>query len=352
MTEDRQSHEFTEDEEALIRSGIELDSLDDFPADPEEIAVKPSGIFRYLTPGCQLYLGALLCGQTMKALSKLIMERVDMVFLLFFRMGVTALVTISYMWYNGIEHYFWGPPEVRRLLAFRAICGTAAITLTMFSLKYISLPEQTVLTFLGPLVTPLLACLILHEQYFWQQAAWSLFSFAGVIVVAKPPPFFEYTNENGASLHLRFLAIAATLLVVIFAGLVMVVVRSIGTRAHPLCVVGSYSVLTVVFSVCWMIAEPSRFTLPQTSETWLMLLGACFFGFCLQSMSSVALQKEPVNLLAGFKYTQILWAVIFELVIWHDLPDIWTVVGSTLVAFGVVQATITRQKLIETHSKA
>ncbi|PRT53592.1 hypothetical protein B9G98_01212 [Wickerhamiella sorbophila] len=333
------------EEEVLFESDIELSDLN------EQAVPKPtveSGLWSYLTPGCQLYLVAMLCGEAMKALSKLLMEKIDMMVLIFTRMSITLCTTVLYMWYKNIDHYFWGPPGVRLLITVRGVSGTVAIVLTMFALKHLSLPEQTVLTFLGPQVAPVLARIILHEQYFWQQAAWGLVSFSGVVVVAKPPPFHhEETTGSESSVQLRVLAIMATLFVVLITGIVMIVVRSIGTRAHPLCVVGSYSMFSVLLSAAWMIADPSRITVPKTIRTWVLLVGTGLFGFCLQYMTAVALQKEQVSMLAGFRYTQILWAVVFELILWRDLPDLWTITGSILVAIGVIQATIVRKRLTE-----
>ena len=38
-----------------------------------------------------------------------------------------------------------------------------------------------------------------------------------------------------------------------------------------------------------------------------------------------------VGLVAPFKYTSLVWAVLLGLLVWGDLPDAWTWVGSTLV---------------------
>lgn len=343
------------EEDALLESDIELEALQESPQSSQEpVAAVPAakGIRRYLTTGCQLYLIALFCGAGMKATSKLVLEEVKMPVLVFTRMGITLIIAVLCMWWKNVEHYFWGPPGVRMLILFRGILGCVNLILTMFALMYLRLPEQIVLSFLSPQVTAILARLVLHEAYFWQQAAWGIMSLGGVVLISKPPPLFNYTKSTPPVLvHRRMQAVVATLLVVVFASTVMVTVRKIGTRAHPMCITGSYSFFAVLFSGGWMIVDPTQAVLPQSLRTWALMIGAGTFGFMLQVLSSMALQREEASHLAAFRYTQVLWAVLLELAIWHDLPDIWTISGSILVAVGVIQTTLVRHRLQSANSE-
>jgi len=37
---------------------------------------------------------------------------------------------------------------------------------------------------------------------------------------------------------------------------------------------------------------------------------------------------------APFSYASLIWAILFGFFIWGDLPDLWTLVGATIVAAG------------------
>jgi drug/metabolite transporter (DMT)-like permease len=45
-------------------------------------------------------------------------------------------------------------------------------------------------------------------------------------------------------------------------------------------------------------------------------------------------QWAEAVLLAPFKYTNMIWAILFGFVIWGDLPDAWTTTGATIVIVG------------------
>ena len=63
-------------------------------------------------------------------------------------------------------------------------------------------------------------------------------------------------------------------------------------------------------------------------------------------MRACAARKWPVGggggrcgvgeavVVAPFKYTNMIWAILFGFVIWGDLPDAWTMTGATIVIVG------------------
>jgi drug/metabolite transporter (DMT)-like permease len=70
---------------------------------------------------------------------------------------------------------------------------------------------------------------------------------------------------------------------------------------------------------------------PQTIETWALsfCLGV-IFGLA-QLLMAKAFSLAPANLLTPFTYFQILSALVFGFLVFHDFPDIWTVVGIALI---------------------
>lgn len=53
---------------------------------------------------------------------------------------------------TGVEHPYFGPPGVRILLCLRGIVGAFGLYGVYFSLRYLSLSDATVLTFLSPVL--------------------------------------------------------------------------------------------------------------------------------------------------------------------------------------------------------
>jgi len=86
-------------------------------------------------------------------------------------------------------------------------------------------------------------------------------------------------------------------------------------------VVGNLVGLPLAFSA-WM---------PQTPETWFL----CFclgvvFGFA-QLLLAKAFSLAPASVLTPFSYVQILSAIVFGLLVFHDIPDRWTLTGIAMI---------------------
>lgn len=104
------------------------------------------------------------------------------------------------------------------------------------SLQYLSLSDATVLGFLAPTVTGLLAALFLREPYTWREAVAGLVSLSGTVLVAQPEFLFgKMTQEEyGVTPQERLMAVGIALLGVLGASGAYVTLRQIGSKAHAL----------------------------------------------------------------------------------------------------------------------
>ncbi|CAD6888323.1 unnamed protein product [Tilletia laevis] len=107
------------------------------------------------------------------------------------RMAVTAAGCYIYLIFIARDpHPFLGPPPVRRLLAFRGFSGFFGLFGLYFSLQYLSLADATVITFLSPLATAIIAAAFLKEQLHSRQLVAGLVSVLGVVLIARPQFLF------------------------------------------------------------------------------------------------------------------------------------------------------------------
>ncbi|KAE8223126.1 hypothetical protein CF319_g3790 [Tilletia indica] len=113
------------------------------------------------------------------------------------RMAVTALGCYIYLIFIARDpHPILGPPAVRKLLVFRGFSGFFGLFGLYFSLQYLSLADATVITFLSPLATALLAAPLLKEPLHSRQLVAGLVSVAGVVLIARP--HFLFGRGTGA----------------------------------------------------------------------------------------------------------------------------------------------------------
>jgi drug/metabolite transporter (DMT)-like permease len=66
--------------------------------------------------------------------------------------------------------------------------------------------------------------------------------------------------------------------------------------------------------------------------TLAALITAGLIGGVGQLFLTEALRNAPIGVIAPFDYTQLVWASVFGLVIWGELPQPLTLVGAAIVA--------------------
>ena len=71
---------------------------------------------------------------------------------------------------------------------------------------------------------------------------------------------------------------------------------------------------------------------PMDTTGWILMVAiggfACIGHFTL----ILAFRAAEASAVAPFAYTNLLWAVVFGLAIFGDLPDLWTIVGAAMIA--------------------
>jgi len=81
------------------------------------------------------------------------------------------------------------------------------------------------------------------------------------------------------------------------------------------------------------LAVPTVWT-PIAIGDWPLFASLGVFG-CLGHFTLIkAFQSAPATVVAPFSYASLIWAIVFGYVVFGDLPDLWTLVGATIIATG------------------
>lgn len=296
------------------------------------------------------------------------------------RMSITAVASYLYMWYSNVPHPF-GTREILSLLVFRAVGGFFGVFGLYYSLLYMPLSEATVLTFLAPIVA-CYACSFLmpNEEFSRKQQLAGIISLLGVVLIARP--FSMFINSDGPlsaqtvssnstapipssvissvpesvdSYH-HMLAVVAALCGVLGAASAFTAIRWIGQRAHPLVSVTYHSTITTSLSVVAVLAVPSlHFRLPNNLFEWSLLLGIGVAGFCQQYCLTAGLSYAPPlppghstrpsgygSRATSMVYTQMLFALFYDKVIWNSFPSLLSWAGSGLILGSAIYIAVVR----------
>ena len=109
-------------------------------------------------------------------------------------------------------------------------------------------------------------------------------------------------------------------------------IRWIGQRAHPLISVTYYSAWCTVVSLVAVLTVPGvDFRLPENPAEWAYLIFLGVSGFLMQFLLTAGLAHEKTSRATSMLYTQILFALAFDKLVFDITPGIWSIVGSSLV---------------------
>ncbi|KAK0502356.1 integral membrane protein DUF6 [Armillaria luteobubalina] len=273
------------------------------------------------------------------------------------RMSITYICSVGYMLYGGVNDPFIGPKGVRLLLVFRGFSGFFGLFGTYFCLKYLSLSDATVLSFLAPFCTGISGAIFLKEKYNFREALAGLSSLVGVVLIARPTFIFGRLGEESS---LDLTSDGVTLSEELQTGVtpqerLMAVgvdqadgadtsLCAIGKRAHPLHALASFSAQSVIVGTIGMIVMRAPLVIP-TQLSWGTLLAVIgFLGFFAQVALTMGLQRETAGRGTIAIYTQIIFASIAERIFFHSTPHVLSVLGTLIILFSALYVAVTKRK--------
>jgi uncharacterized membrane protein len=117
--------------------------------------------------------------------------------------------------------------------------------------------------------------------------------------------------------------------------------RWIGRRAHALISVNYFATWCTIVSTVMMFALPGvGFLLPANLKEWsyLFFLGTC--GFIMQFLLASGLQYEKSSRATNMVYTQMLFALGFDKLIFGTTPGWLSIIGSSLILGSAVYVAV------------
>ncbi|MFZ5964503.1 DMT family transporter [Thalassococcus sp. BH17M4-6] len=212
----------------------------------------------------------------------------------------------------------WHPAYLQRGLLIRTgfeICGRLFFAL---ALAYTPLSTTSAILQAAPLVVTLGAVLVLGETVGPRRWAAMAVGFAGVLMILRPTPSgFEAS------------AIFAVLGMIGFAG------RDLATRTSPAQVHSAqlgllgFAVVTLAGAII-ILFEAGPPALPG-ADAALRICGTAFCGVLGYSALTRAMRTGEVSVVAPFRYSRLIFALIIAVAIFGERPDAMTLAGAALI---------------------
>ncbi|MEJ1276419.1 solute carrier family 35 member G1 [Cricetulus griseus] len=235
-----------------------------------------------------------------------------------------------------------GPKGQRLFLLLRGLFGSCAMILMYYAFQTTSLADATVIAFSCPVFTSIFAWIFLKEKYSLWDALFMLFALVGVILIVRPPFLFgsDTSGMNKSySEHIKgtFAAIGHAVL----AAMTLVILRKMGKSVDYFLSIWYYVILGLP-ECAVILFIIGGWSIPYCGLDRLFLILIGLLGLGGQIFITKAVQIEKAGLVAIMKTMDIVFAFIFQIAFFDNMPTWWTVGGALCVVASTTGATIRR----------
>jgi len=199
--------------------------------------------------------------------------------------------------------------------AWRGLCVIAGSFLFVTGLRYLPLADAVAIAFTGPLFITAMAPYALGEKVGWRRRGAVLAGFLGVLIMARP---------GGEALQW---AVLLPLGAALCGGVRDLITRRIARSETTVAMLG---VTTAVVMLAGLATAPWGWAPLRGPDLWVFAASGVVVAGAHYLMIE-AFRHAEAALVAPFKYTTMIWAVLFGYLFFGDLPDAWTLAGAAVV---------------------
>lgn len=228
------------------------------------------------------------------------------------------------------------PKGKRIMLLMRSFTGTVALMLSFYAFRHMPLADASVIVFSVPVFTGIFARMFLKEPCGLFNVFSVILTLVGVIFITRPPVLFGNTvnslGDNGQRPEMwgAVAAFSATL----FGANAYVLLRAlkgihfsvIMTNFGSFALVQCLLVSVIIGALC----------LPPCGIDRYLIVALAVFSFLGQILLTLALQMEQAGPVAIARSSDIVFAFIWQVLFFNEIPNKFSIGGAILVMSSVL----------------
>ena len=264
-------------------------------------------------------LGALSLS-IMLSLSKLLHPGISTIFVVFVKtcFGLMFFVPILLSNRKTIAKTDMLPLHILRI-----ILSIGAILCTYYAYRNLPVAYATSIGMSGSLFTTILSVIVLKEKISFAKWLIIFLGYLGVIIVVRPVSFF------------LDLGTASALLANLLSSCIIILVKIL-LRYDSTATIMFYAIIGIII-ITFLLNIHGWEVLTMKDLILLSFMG--LLGVITQFCSFTALKYSNLSFVAPFEYTRVFFAILIGLIIFHEIPDVYTLFGSTLIILSVYMIT-------------
>jgi len=219
-----------------------------------------------------------------------------------------ALESAAGLKHNLKTHHPW-------LQITRGLLLVGNLVLMGYCFGQMGLADATALFQSAPLIGAVLAVIILHEKVGWRRIIALMVGFSGVLIMMRP----GFGVFSITSLYVLFAAFSYALY--------MTLTRLVSREDSSLT---SFLYIGLVGTVI-MSALMIFFWTKVDGKGAVLLTALCLLSIMAHGLIIKALSLASVTMVQPFTYLALVWSVVLGYLVFSELPDYFTIIGSVVV---------------------
>ena len=257
-----------------------------------------------------LRVGATFFFTVMVIFAKSLAATVPVGQIVFFRSAVALLPLVLFLIWT---REFPGGLYTKRPWAHMARCllGCTALFASFASLKYLPLAHASIIGYLAPILSVMLARVILGESVTGMRWFAVVLGFLGMLALVLPQATATELDES------YLIGFGLALAMAIFTAGAKIQIRSLALTENAGAIAFYFALTcalaglaTILFG--WVWPDPTQ---------WIYLCGAGLAGGVAHIMMTLALQQSEVSKLAPFEYLSLVFAVMADFAMFDIIPS-------------------------------
>jgi drug/metabolite transporter (DMT)-like permease len=252
-----------------------------------------------------------------------------------FLRGVFATVLIGMLaWRQNALWYPLSWPN-RRVVGLRVVGEIGATICFITALFNMPIANATAILQAMPLAVTLAASLFLGEAVGWRRYSALLIGFSGVLLIVRP-------GSDGFTIYSVYAMIS----------ILFLVLRDLTTRKLSIGVPSMFVALisSVAITLMGGILSLTTAWAPVSMVQMTLLAMAAVFVIVGYLFGIMTMRVGEVGFISPFRYTILIWAIVTGIVVFGDIPDAMTLLGSLIVVLTGLY-TFYRERLLAANGR-
>lgn len=237
--------------------------------------------------------------------------------------AIVSLI-ISYVDVRRKRISVWG--HNKKLLIARGTVGSLALICVYFAVVTLPLAEATILQYLHPVFTAVLALIFLKERIQRSTIICILCCIIGLLLIVSPGLTFSATSE------LPLLSIVVALFGAFGSAVAYVIVKRLSCSEDSSVIIFYFPLIALPLSVFLL---GNDFVVPD-AEALVLLIFIGIFTQIGQVGLTKAMQTEVASKATAYSYVQVVFSIIFGWLLFSEVPSLWTWAGGSLIIAGAL----------------